>query len=168
LHVLSTPPAFVLSQDQTLRWKVCVLFENRTSWSRFTSFKLCILYNYSAARLTKASVDPSRMTVQPTSIVHARTLATCCVLFHTVSLRCAHTCCHILFIDPHARPARAAPCIGRSLSLSRNSDRCRSFYLLKSVPRTVARLRTRRKGGKHTTFSAMLSSGFTRFLYRNL
>ena len=24
LHVLSTPPAFVLSQNQTLRWKVCV------------------------------------------------------------------------------------------------------------------------------------------------
>jgi hypothetical protein len=42
------------------------------------------------------------------------------------------------------------------------------FYLLSLSLRTVTALRTRRKGGKHTTFSVILSSGFTRFLSGNL
>jgi hypothetical protein len=73
LHVLSAPPAFVLSQDQTLREEVIVTsIPEGIGWtaSSTMSLKLKVRLSAEAVRLTGLSLRPRRRT-QVSAFVHA-------------------------------------------------------------------------------------------------
>ena len=53
LHVLSTPPAFVLSQNQTLRWKACLLCYTRENFWLSNSWRSVRLFFSLVVKLKK-------------------------------------------------------------------------------------------------------------------
>ena len=81
LHVLSTPPAFVLSQDQTLRFDTQI--ENTVINLRLTDTVTCLQITIYEGRLLRLRLRLHQLTISVSAWLRLLQTATCASLLYT-------------------------------------------------------------------------------------